>query len=154
MKTRTLVFSLAVMLFVSLVAPLHAQQFALPWFKIAGGGTMQNTGGVYQLSGTIGQPDAGRVASTNGTYRLEGGFWGIAIQQTGFPKLAITRAGTNALVSWITPETGFVLQNATDLATPTQWTDSSFAVAVNGTSHTVSVPLSWAPKAFFRLRRP
>ena len=103
---------------------------------------MQSTGGVYVLSGTIGQPDAGRIASTNNAFRIEGGFWGIAIQQAGYPKLTISRAGTNALVSWVTPETGFVLQNATDLATPTPWTDSA------------TVPLSWAPKAFFRLRRP
>jgi hypothetical protein len=153
MKTRTLIFSLAAMLFASLTAPLHAQQFAVPWFKVAGGGAMQSTGGVYSLSGTLGQSDAGRIEATN-AFRIEGGFWGIAIQQAGYPTLTITRAGTNALLSWATAETGFVLQIATDLATPTPWTDSGFAVDVTGTIRTVTVPLSWAPKAFFRLRRP
>jgi hypothetical protein len=37
-----------------------------------GGGT--STGGVYTLSGTIGQPDAS-AAMTGGAYTLTGGFW-------------------------------------------------------------------------------
>jgi hypothetical protein len=154
MKPRTFILTLAAMLTGSPVAPLHAQQFTVPWFKIAGGGAMQSTGGVYELSGTIGQSDAGGVASSDGVYRLEGGFWGIAIQKGGYPTLTITRASSNALLSWTTPDTGFVLQIATDLGAPTPWTDSGFADAVTGTTHIVTVPLSWGPKAFFRLRRP
>src|ERR1041385_4686000 len=88
-----------------------AQQYAIPWFKIAGGGGMQSTGGVYALSGTIGQTDAGRVAYTN-AYRIEGGFWAIAIQQLGYPPLNITRADTNYFVSWQTIEPGLILQQA------------------------------------------
>jgi len=49
-------------------------QFDLPWYTLDGGGAMFTTGGVYTLSGTIGQPDAGPVM-TGGTYRLSGGFW-------------------------------------------------------------------------------
>jgi len=36
-----------------------------------GGGT--STGGSYELSGTIGQPDAGQMSG--GSYALTGGFW-------------------------------------------------------------------------------
>jgi len=38
-----------------------------------GGGT--STSAVYKVTGTIGQPDAGRM--TNGQFTVEGGFWGI-----------------------------------------------------------------------------
>lgn len=38
-----------------------------------GGGNMHSTGGAFQLSGTIGQPDAG--AMTGGSFQLSGGFW-------------------------------------------------------------------------------
>ena len=40
---------------------------------IDGGGVMKSTGGGFELSATIGQPDAG-VAENNG-YTLTGGFW-------------------------------------------------------------------------------
>ncbi len=114
---------------------------------------MQSTGGVYTLSGTIDQADAGRVAG--GNYRSEGGFWGIAVQQLGYPVLNITRAGTNALVMWVTTETGFILQSSADVTTPTQWSDTAFTPAVTGaTTNTVTVPLNPATKTYYRLRRP
>ena len=131
----------------------HAQQYAMPWSKIAGGGTMQSTGGVYTLSGTIGQADAGRVAATN-AYRIEGGFWAIAIQQLGYPALNITRSGTNALVTWITAETGFILQTSADMTTPTAWSDTAFTPSITGTTNLVTAPLDPAQKKYFRLRRP
>jgi hypothetical protein len=40
---------------------------------IDGGGVMFSAGGDFELSGTIGQPDAGRLAG--GTLELTGGFW-------------------------------------------------------------------------------
>jgi hypothetical protein len=49
----------------------------LSWFTIDGGGDMFCTGGDYELSGTIGQCDAG-PALTGGDYELTGGFWAIA----------------------------------------------------------------------------
>jgi hypothetical protein len=136
-----------------LVANASAQ-YAIPWFKIAGGGAMQSTGGIYTLSGTIGQVDAGRVASTNDSVRLESGFWGIAIQQAGYPVLNITQSGTNALVAWVTAETGFILQSVTNLATPTAWADTGLAPVVSSSTNVVIVPLNPAVKTFFRLRRP
>lgn len=41
--------------------------------SIDGGGVMQSTDGVFELSGTIGQPDAG--AMSNRDLELSGGFW-------------------------------------------------------------------------------
>ncbi|CAN5822590.1 hypothetical protein BH11PLA1_BH11PLA1_00390 [soil metagenome] len=45
---------------------------AIKWYTIDSGGGV-STGGGLTLTGTIGQPDAGRL--TGGTLVLEGGFW-------------------------------------------------------------------------------
>ncbi len=42
-------------------------------FTIDGGGVMQAVGGMYELSSTIGQPDAG--VSTGGDYQMSAAFW-------------------------------------------------------------------------------
>ena len=47
--------------------------YAIDWHTIDGGGEMLSTGGVYELSGTIGQCDAGSIAG--GPYAITGGFW-------------------------------------------------------------------------------
>ena len=57
-----------------------AQTFDLSWFSVDGGGDMFTTGGggVFELSGTIGQPEAGVVMS-GGPFEMTGGFWPGAI---------------------------------------------------------------------------
>jgi hypothetical protein len=45
---------------------------SLTWWTVSGGAA-SSTGGSYNLSGSIGQPDAG--TSTGGTYALVGGLW-------------------------------------------------------------------------------
>lgn len=47
--------------------------YDLSWHTIDGGGVMFSTGGAFELSGTIGQPDAGTLAA--GDFELTGGFW-------------------------------------------------------------------------------
>ncbi len=47
--------------------------FELSRYSIDGGGVMRSTGGEFELSGTIGQPDAGVMAG--GDFNLTGGFW-------------------------------------------------------------------------------
>jgi hypothetical protein len=51
--------------------------FDLSWYTIDGGGVMRSTGGGFELSGTIGQHDAGPGAPgmTGGGFELTGGFW-------------------------------------------------------------------------------
>src|SRR5437870_10542341 len=58
----------------------HAQTYSIGWHTIDGGGGT-STGGVYSVSGTIGQPDAG-CAMTGGNFSLTGGFWALAAVQT------------------------------------------------------------------------
>ena len=47
--------------------------YDLTWNKIAGGGATNTSGGGYELGGTIGQADAGKLSG--GAYSLNGGFW-------------------------------------------------------------------------------
>ena len=48
-------------------------EFAITRYTIDGGGVMQSAGGEFDLSGTIGQSDAGVM--TGGDFQLSGGFW-------------------------------------------------------------------------------
>lgn len=50
-----------------------AQTYDLSWWTVDGGGGT-STGGNLELTGTVGQPDAG--AAAGGTLTLGGGFWG------------------------------------------------------------------------------
>src|SRR5207247_6027193 len=66
--------ALPIFLFSLVAMPSRAQQFAVDWFKISGGGGV-STGAVFGISGTIGQPDAGMM--TGGEFGVVGGFWGF-----------------------------------------------------------------------------
>jgi hypothetical protein len=108
----------AVLGLVMIALGAHAQSYSVDWYSIDGGGGT-STGGVYSVTGTIGQPDAGHMSG--GNYSLEGGFWGIiaAVQTPGAPLLSVSLTATNAvLVSWPYPSTGFNLQQNGALSTP------------------------------------
>ena len=63
----------------SLVPAQSGGGFDLPWSTIDGGGGMNSTGGLFSLSGTIGQPDAQiPPVMSGGTFELTGGFWPVA----------------------------------------------------------------------------
>lgn len=59
------------LLSLSITACAHAQ-FAVAWWTVDGGGGT-SSGGLFTLSGTIGQPDAGVLAG--GSFSIHGGFW-------------------------------------------------------------------------------
>ena len=48
--------------------------FDLSWNTVDGGGG-KSSGGPFELTGTIGQHDAGTLALTGGSFSLTGGFW-------------------------------------------------------------------------------
>jgi hypothetical protein len=130
----------------------HAQSYSIDWFTIGGGGGT-STGGVYSISGTIGQPDAGVMSG--GNYSLAGGFWGFigAVQIPNGLLLTIRRTQTNSvLVSWPSPSTGFSLQEATDLTTPT-WNPPSESITDNGTNKFIIVNPP-TENRFYRLFKP
>jgi hypothetical protein len=73
MKLRlALTLVLVLIVFVSGIA-LAAGSYDLSWWTVDGGGGTSNGNG-YTLNGSLGQPDAGTLAS-GGEYTLTGGFW-------------------------------------------------------------------------------
>jgi hypothetical protein len=123
-------------------------QLALDWSTIDGGGGT-STGGVYSVSGTIGQPDAGPTM-TNGQYSVTGGFWALpmAVQTPGAPTLTIVPAAPGqATVSWTPAAPGWVLQESVNLAA-TNWVNS-----VSDATNPIVVPAT-APQKFYRLHKP
>ena len=139
-------FILSIILLLPALA--FAQSYAIDWSKVAGGGGT-STGGVYSVSGTIGQPDAGGPM-TNGQYSVIGGFWAlpIAVQTVGGPLLTIARAAPGqATISWSPATPGFVLQESASLSPP-NWTN-----ALSGAVNPITVPAT-PPTKFYRLRQP
>jgi hypothetical protein len=132
-----------------LFAPaLYAQTYSIDWYKIAdGGGT--STGGTFQISGTIGQPDAsGLLTASN--YSLTGGFWSLisVVQTTGAPLLTITYSANKAIVSWPSSITGWTLQTNANLGT-INWVN--YAGTIINNTVTSSPPTG---NLFFRLTQP
>ena len=122
------------------------QSYTIDWYKVSGGGTT-STGGVYAVSGTIGQHDAGGPM-TGGNYSLTGGFWALyAVQTPGAPLLYITQAGNKAIVWWSPSVTGWTLQTNVNLATPT-W-GNYLGTVVNNSVTNAPPPMN----LFFRLKQ-
>jgi hypothetical protein len=57
-----------------LAAAAPAQPFSIDWYTVDGGGGT-STGGTFVLSGTSGQPEAGRMS--DGRFLIEGGYWSL-----------------------------------------------------------------------------
>jgi hypothetical protein len=132
-----------------LPAASFAQSYSINWYKIAGGGGT-SSGGSFSLSGTIGQPDAGGTM-TGGGYSLTGGFWSLVsvVQSAGSPTLTVSLLGSSVVVSWPAPSTGFILEQASNLAA-TNWTTSAYTITTNGPTESITIS---APTGnlFFRL---
>ena len=152
-KTSLPAACLGVVMVCLLASSAPAQQYAVPWSKVSsGGGT--STGGVYAVTGTIGQHDAGATMS-GGNFSLTGGFWSFLslVQTPGAPLLSIRYTATNtAVVSWPSPSTGFTLQSATDL-TLSNWINSATSPSEDGTNRFLIVNPPTG-KGFFRLLKP
>lgn len=147
-------FSLPVLAALLMLGSADAQTYTIDWYSIDGGGGT-SSGGNYTVTGTIGQPDAG--TSSGGSYTLTGGFMSVvtAIQTPGAPVLKVTRAGNNVILSWPASATGFVLQEAAALATPsssTVWNPGP-APVLSGEEYQVTLP-SPAGNKYFRLGQP
>jgi hypothetical protein len=83
--TQRTVARVAAAVGLSLAAPAWAQTggvFDLRWNTYDGGGGA-SAGGVFSVTGTIGQPDAGRMTGTG--LVLNGGFWGLYEPVTCYP---------------------------------------------------------------------
>jgi hypothetical protein len=153
MKTFALVYSF---LLVSLVS-LFAQSYSIDWYKIAGGGGT-STGATYQVTGTIGQPDAsgamnGGPVTGNNYYSLTGGFWSLisVVQTAGLPTLTVTHSGNTVTVSW--PATGsYTLQQNGNLATSGGWATSGYSISTANGTNSITIT-SATGNLFFRLKQ-
>ena len=144
--------TILISILVSLAAHAAVAQYTIDWFNISAGGGV-STGGVYSVSGTIGQTATGTL--TGGQYGLVGGFWSFiaTVPSLGSPTLTITVTAANAvMVCWPSPGTGFVLEQNPDPGT-TNWTTVPQTPMDNGTTRYITVrpPVG---NVFYRLRRP
>jgi hypothetical protein len=139
--------------FVGLTKSALAQNYSIDWYTIDGGGGT-STGGVYSVTGTIGQPDAGALM-TGGNYTLQGGFWAIqAVQTPGAPLLSISRTTTNTVVvSWPSPSTGWTLQQNTNSISSVNWSNAPGTIQDNGTTKTLIVNPPTGNR-YYRLFKP
>ena len=148
MNTRTLLFCILHSAFC-----LRAWgQYSIDWSTLDGGGGT-STGGVYSLTGTIGQPDAGTMSG--GNFTLAGGFWGLiaAVQTPGAPYLWVALTPTNTVaVWWALSENRWQLQATTNLLTTgSAWTE--YAYQTNGaTCYRIESPPGG--NRFYRLYKP
>jgi hypothetical protein len=150
---RMRAFVFVVLGLVLLSIPARGQTYSIDWYKVAGGGGT-STGGVFTVSGTIGQADAGGPL-VGGNFSLVGGFWSLlsVVPTAGAPLLAIQLTATNtAIVSWPSPSTGFNLQQNTNLNT-VNWVAPVESVNDDGTTRSIIVqpPLG---NRFYRLSKP
>lgn len=138
---------------VLLAGAVHATDVSVSWFTIGGGGGT-STGGVYSVSGTIGQPDAGAVM-TGGSYSLTGGFWSLyAVQTPGAPSLRIFLTSSNAaVVAWPSPSPGWLLQQNTNSVSSVNWSNVTAIIQDDGTTKTLIVNPPTGNR-FYRLSKP
>jgi hypothetical protein len=133
---------------------VRSQSYSIDWFTIDGGGGT-STGGVYSVSGTMGQPDATATPMSGGNFSLTGGFWSVlGVDQTpGAPLLTIRLTTTNtAVISWPSPSTGFNLEQNVNLGM-TNWTTPPEPVTDDGTNKFIIINPPGGER-FYRLYKP
>ena len=129
-------------------------QYSIDWHTIDdGGGT--STNGLYSITGTIGQPDAGVMSG--GNFTLQGGFWGVvaAVQTPGAPRLSVTRSNAAVIVSWPAPAQGWLLHATTNLVSyGSVWMEIPPPYQTNGLTNISFTEPSPIGNKFYRLHNP
>jgi hypothetical protein len=137
-----------------------AQPYSLTGHVVAGGGGAA-TGGRFQITGTIGQAEAGPRLN-GGCLTIVPGFWSAyaVVPTPGAPELRVRPVDANYVRVSFTPGCGnWVLQWTRVLennAAATVWTDDAAGNLMMDGGELVRefhVP-SWGPRLFFRLRQP
>ena len=152
MKLKLATLALASAIFNLQPEAASAQNYSIDWYKIAGGGGM-STGGIYSVSGTIGQPDASG-AMTGGNYSVTGGFWSFAqvLQTPGAPTLYISQAGNVVTVYWQNVTGWNLRQNANLGPSVASWPYSSSPILTGGTNYLSMT--NTTGRLFFELSNP
>lgn len=129
-------------------------QVAIDWHTLDGGGGT-STGGIYEITGTIGQPDADATVQ-GGDVALQGGFWALigVLQTDGAPELRIANNNNGtATLSWaVAGSDGYQLRVATDLEAE-DWTDVPTVPSIVGSEYQVTISPT-ATKRYYQLRKP
>ena len=151
-SVRTAALALAALLLALGASVAQGQTFTIDWLTFDGGGG-SSSAGIYAVSGTIGQPDAGPCMN-GGNYSLAGGFWALsAVQPPPAPMLSVKLTTTNTvLVYWPSPSTSFSLEVSTDLPTA-NWVTPAETVQDNGTTKYIIVNPRTGNR-FYRLKYP
>lgn len=128
-----------------------AQSYSIDWYKVSGGGGT-STGGTYQVSGTIGQHDAGGPMN-GGSYSVTGGFWALIapLQTPGAPTLYIS-SGTNSVTVYWQAVPTWSLQQNNSVTSPTGWSASTGVTNSGGTNYLTLIRPNG--QLFFRLTAP
>jgi hypothetical protein len=149
MKTKPILLCLLT----SILGLTVLAQYSIDWSTIDGGGGA-STGGVYTVTGTIGQPDAGTMSG--GNYTLQGGFWGViaAVQTPGAPYLTVARSNNAVVVSWPLPADGWVLEYTNALPkVAVAWLQIAPPYQTNGVNLQFTEPAPAGNKCY-RLHKP
>jgi hypothetical protein len=128
-------------------------QYTIDWFTLDGGGGT-SSGGIYSVTGTVGQPDAGLM--NGGNFSLTGGFWGAVLAVAPvLPELTIALTAPHAvMVSWPVYAVGWKLECTAALLSGTStWVVIMPPYMANATHFTVTELLT-AGNKFYRLRKP
>ena len=145
---------MAVVALAWVLAAASAQDYAIGWHTVDGGGGA-STNGQYSVTGTIGQFDAGILSG--GRFILEGGFWGgaVAVQTPGAPRLTIMQTEVLVVVSWLAPADGWQLERTNTLpSSSADWPTVFPPYQTNAGVISVRFPRVSASTQFFRLHRP
>lgn len=130
-------------------ATVNAQSYSIDWHTLDGGGGI-SAGGVYSVTGTLGQPDATLTSMGGGNFSITGGFWSLfAVPTPGAPMLSLERTGGTVRVFWPKPSAGFVLDQS--LTVNGAWSQVPLPYTTSATDISVSVP-SPVGNRFYRLR--
>jgi hypothetical protein len=135
--------------FLGAMLSIDAQSFSIDWYKVADGGGV-SAGGAFQMSGTIGQPDASG-AMNSGNYSVTGGFWSLisVVQTPGAPPLYISSSGNMVTVYWQNVS-GCTLQESSNCSALAGWTTCSYSPATSDGTNYVNITCT-GRSLFFRL---
>ena len=142
-----------VLLWLTALAAQAQTNYTIDWSTVDGGAGM-STGGVYSVSGTIGQPDVGKM--NGGSYSIESGYWGLlaAVQIPGAPSLSIFRTITNTVVvAWPSSSSDWILQQNTNSVSSLNWSNVTAAIQDDSTTKTLIVNPPTGNR-FYRLWKP
>ncbi|MGC8991596.1 MAG: hypothetical protein ACP5MD_15885 [Verrucomicrobiia bacterium] len=128
-------------------------QYSIAWSTMAGGGGT-STGGVFSVTGTAGQADAGQMSG--GDYVLTGGFWSFPEEPQSpiAPVLAVALGDGSVVLSWPWPSPGWVLEATNSLPSVSiDWPEVPPPYETNGPNLQYIEPAP-AGTRFYRLHKP